>query len=99
MKNLLVLSIAVLFTLASALFLCFCVAGVAAFLYYRPTVEGSGGIGAVSLGLAEAIVEILPFVAAAVFVNFSIADAARRAGRIAMRVRRGHLAVTVLTLV
>jgi hypothetical protein len=32
-------------------------------------------------------------------VNFSIADAARRAGRIAMRVRRGHLAVTVLTLV
>jgi hypothetical protein len=98
MKKWLILSIAVLFTLVSVLWFCLTVAGAAASLYYRHTVEDSGGIGAVSLGLAEAVVEILPFVAAAVFVNFSIADAARRAGRIAVRVRRAHLAVTVLTL-
>lgn len=99
MKKLLILSIAVLFTLSSALLLCLLVAAAAASFYYRPTIEsGGGGIGAVSLGLMEAMIETLPFVAAAVFVNFSVASQARLAGRGAVRVRRVHLAVTALTL-
>jgi len=81
--------------------LCLSVAAIAGWFYYRPTVEssGSGGIGAVSIGILEPTVLItLLFVAAAVFVNVSVAPEAKRQGRAAVRIRRAHLAVTVVTL-
>ena len=75
---------------------------IAGSLYYRPTVEssGSGGIGAVSTGILDpTVLMTLLFVAAAVFVNVSVAPEAKRQGRAVIRIRRAHLAVTVLTLV
>jgi hypothetical protein len=69
--------------------------------FYRPQFEsaaGSGGIGAVSFGAAEAIVESLPLIAVALFVNFSVAAEARQRGRAAARFRRAHLFVIVLTI-
>jgi hypothetical protein len=74
---------------------------IAASFYYRATVEtsGSGGIGAVSLGIVEPLVETLPFLAAALFVNISVASQARQRGRGAVWIRRAHLLITVVTFV
>lgn len=96
----LVFVVAVLLTVVAASGFCLSVAAIAASLYYRPTVEssGSGGIG-VSIGILEPTVLItLLFVAAAVFVNVSVAPEAKRQGRAAVRIRHSHLAVTVVTL-
>ena len=102
MKNRrLVLVVAVLFTAVAAVGFCVSVAAIATSLSYRPTVEsaGSGGIGFVSASISFPILATLLFVAAALFLNVSLAQYARARGRAAMRLRRVHLAATLLTLV
>ena len=96
----LVLTVAVPFTIVAAVLFCALVAATAASFYYRPTVEmsGGGGIDAVRVGVDVPLALTLLFVAAAVFVNVSLAADARRRGRAAVWMRRSHLALTVLTL-
>lgn len=100
-KRRLALVVAVVFTAVAALWSLASLALIAASFYYRPTVEtsGSGGIGAVSLAIVEPLVETLPFLAAALFVNISVASQARQRGRGAVWIRRAHLLITVVTLV
>ena len=100
-KRRLALVVAAVFTAVAALWSLASLALIAASFYYRPTVEtsGSGGIGAVSLGIAEPLVEMLPLLAAALFVNISVASQARQRGRGAVRIRRAHLLITVVTFV
>jgi hypothetical protein len=102
----LMLAVAVPFTVLAAVLFCALVAGIAASFRYRPTVEmagvemtGSGGIGAVSVGIpAMPLALTLLFVAAAIFLNVSLAADARRRGRAAVWLRRGHLVLTTFTL-
>jgi hypothetical protein len=95
-----VLVVAVLYTVVAGVLFCVNVAAIASAFAYRPTVEatGSGGIGAVSAGIAEVLLEGLPFLAAAIFVNLSIAGQAKQRGRGAVWIRRAHLVFTVLTV-
>src|SRR5262245_55785106 len=94
------LILAVLFTFVTGAIACLSVAAIVIAVYYRPTVEptGSGGIGAVSVGIPQALVELLPFLFPAILVNLSVAAAARRRGPGAVWIRRGHLAWIVLSM-
>jgi hypothetical protein len=96
----LALVVAAVFTALAALWFLASVAIIAASLYYRPTVEmnGSGGIGAVSSSV-YALVATLAYLAAVLYVNFSVALQARQRGRGAVWTRRAHLLIIVVTLV
>jgi hypothetical protein len=100
-KRRVALVVAVIFTALSGLAFCLAIAAIVGSFYYRPTFEtsGGGGIGAVSFGFAEFIIESLPLIAVAVFVNFSVTAEARQRGPAAVRFRRVHLLVIVLTIV
>jgi hypothetical protein len=93
------LVVAVVFTAVAGVAFCVSVAAIATSIYYRPTIEstGSGGIGAVPFGLAEGLVEMLPVIIAAVYVNLSVAAQARQRGRTAVWIRRAHLVLIALT--
>jgi len=94
------LVVAVLYAAAAVVMFCFNAAALARSVYDRATTEaaGAGGIGAVSAGTAEGLLEGLPFLAAAIFVNLSIAPQARQRGRGAIWIRRAHFVVLVLTV-
>jgi hypothetical protein len=101
-KRRLVLPVAVLYTTVATLAVIFCLLAVAASFYYRPTVErtGSGGIGAVSVGLGDPIVlGTLLFVVAGAIANVSVAQEVNRRGRVAILARRAHLGLMLATLV
>jgi hypothetical protein len=64
-----------------------------------PAVYPSGGIGAVSGGVAELLVEMILFCGPAIVLNFVLAKRARSWGQSATRLRRLHLLLTTLSLV
>jgi len=96
----LVLAVAVPFTIVAALLFCALVAGIVASVYYRPTVETTYGVETGRV-IVEAVIPVLLtllFVAAAIFLNISLAADARRRGPVAVWLRRAHLVLTVFTL-
>ena len=58
----------------------------------------SGGLGAVSFGISEAVVELVG-IALLLAANRALREPARRSGTLAQRLQRSHLWVTVAYLV
>jgi hypothetical protein len=95
-----VLVIAVLYTAAAVATFCIDAVSTARAVYDRAMAAstGSGGIGAVSAGIPAILLSVLPFLAAAVVVNRSIAAQAGQQGQAAIWIRRAHYALLVLTV-
>ena len=58
--------------------------------------QGAGGLGAVSFGFSEILVELLLVAVLMLLVNFAMRGVARRRGSSAQRFRRVHLIVTLV---
>ena len=95
-----VLIIAVLYAAVAVATFCIDAASTARAVYDRAMAAstGSGGIGAVSASIPALLLSVLPFLAAAIVVNLSIADHAGQQGHRDIWIRRAHYALLVLTV-
>ena len=57
--------------------------------------QGAGGLGAISVGISEILVEYLLIAVPMLIINFAVRGIARRRGASAQRFRRAHLILSV----